>query len=196
MTATTGKFYTWAIRRTESKRAPLWIGLLFFLELVLFIPLDAIFVFFCLQNRRHILLYIGIAALASTLSGLCGYFLGHYLWDCIGPYLVPHFISAAVFERFAGHFQQFESLAVFIGAFLPFPLKALSLSAGICHLKLPAFFLWLSLARACRFILLGLSMVLWGDQVKTFVDRHFHRILIAIGAKIALAFGFFWIFLR
>ncbi len=44
------------------------------------------------------------------------------------------------FERFAGHFQQFESLAVFIGAFLPFPLKALSLSAGNLPFETPRLF--------------------------------------------------------
>lgn len=192
----TGKVYNWAIQRTESRLSPLWIGLLFFLELILFIPLDAILIFFCLQNRRKIGWYVLIAAFASTLSGLCGYLFGHFLWDLIGTYVVPHLISPATFDRFEHHYQAYESLAVFLGAFLPLPLKALSLSAGIFHLALTPFLSYLLLARLFRFALVGGSMLLWGEQVKTFVDRHFHRIILVLGAKIAMAYAIFWIISR
>lgn len=192
MSANTGRVYNWAIRRTESRRAPLWIGFLFFLELVLLIPLDAILIFFCLQNRRKIALYVLIAAIGSTLSGLSGYLLGHFLWDLIGPYVVPHFISSATFDRFAAHYQAYENWAIFLGALLPFPMKVLSLSAGVFKLGLAPFLAVLFLARALRFSLIGLAMHLWGEQVKLFVDRHFHRILLAVGAKIALGLALFW----
>ena len=69
MAANAGRLYQWAIQRTESNRAPIWIGLIFFLELVLVIPLDAILVFFCLQKRQWIFLYVMIASVASTFSG-------------------------------------------------------------------------------------------------------------------------------
>src|SRR5690348_13325392 len=80
------KLYSWAIQKAASPKAPLWIGLLFFLELFLFIPLDAILMFFCLQNRSRIFLYAGIATIASLCSGLIGYLFGHFLWDMIAPY--------------------------------------------------------------------------------------------------------------
>src|SRR6187431_3120562 len=75
--------YSWALQKATSPKAPLWIGLLFALELFLFIPLDAILMFFCLQNRSRIFLYASIATIASLVSGLIGYFLGHFLWDLI-----------------------------------------------------------------------------------------------------------------
>lgn len=196
MAANTGKVYNWAIQRTESRLAPLWIGLLFFLEIILFIPLDAILVFFCLQNRKKIGLYVLIAALASTLSGLVGYLFGHFLWDLIGPYVVPYLISQASFERFAHHYQDYESLAVFLGALLPFPLKALSLTAGIFHLGLAPFLSYLLLARTLRFAIVGGAMMLWGEKVKALVDRHFQRILFLLGAKVAMAYALFWIISR
>jgi membrane protein YqaA with SNARE-associated domain len=192
MAANTGRLYNWALQRTESRKAPLWIGLIFFLELVLFIPLDAILMFFCLQNRRRIFLYVMIAAVSSTLSGLVGYLLGHFLWDLIGPYIVPHLITASTFEHFAHHYQNYENWAVFVGSFLPIPMKVLSLSAGSFELGLAPFLGFLFLARFLRFSLVGGAMYIWGETVKGFVDRHFKGLFVIIGAKIALGFAFFY----
>lgn len=192
MASTSGRLYQWAIRRTESSRAPLWVGLIFFLELILFIPLDAILMFFCLQNRRRIPLYVAIAAISSTLSGLCGYLLGHFLWDLIGSFIIPHLISASTFEHFAAHYQNYEIWAAFFGSLLPIPMKVLSLSAGIFHLGLAPFCFFVFLARSLRFSLVGGAMYLWGESVKAFVDKHFNGLFVIIGAKIALGFAFFY----
>ena len=187
------RLYTWALEKAHSPKAPLWIGLLFTLELILFIPLDAILMFFCLQNRSKIFLYAGIATVASLASGLCGYFLGHFLWDWIGSYVVPYLISSASFERVSSHFRLHENWAVFVGALIPFPLKALSLAEGVFHLGVFPFTLSLIAARSLRFFLIGGTMAIWGEKVKLFVERHFHQILMIIGAKIAMVFFFVWI---
>jgi len=186
------KFYNWAIQKAHSSKAPLWVGLLFFLELVLFIPLDAVLMFFCLENRKNIFLYVGIAAIASVFSGLIGYLAGHFLWDLIGSYVVPHLVSSSSFSHLSNHFQLYENWAVFIGGLVPFPLKALSLTAGVFHLGLLPFFLCLSCARILRFLLVGTAILLWGESIKNFVERHFHRIIFIIGAKMAMIFLLFW----
>lgn len=192
MKAQTTKLYNWAITKAESKRASFWIGLLFFLEIALFLPLDAILMFFCLQNRKKILLYIALATVASTISGLIGYLLGHFLWDLISPYVVPYIISTAAFAKISLQFQQYESWAIFFGALIPFPIKILSLSAGVFKLGILPFISYFICARFIRFSLIGGAMMLWGDQVKNFMDRHFHRIIMVVGAKVAAAFIFLW----
>ncbi len=196
MRAQTTKLYNWAILKAESTKAPFWIGLLFFLEIVLFIPLDAVLMFFCLRNPKKTFLYVAIATLASTLSGLVGYLLGHFLWDLIQPYVIPHLIPAASFNRISGHFQTYENWAVFFGALAPFPLKILSLAAGVFQLGIGSFITWFMAARLLRFSLIGGAMVLWGEKVKNFIDRHFHRIFMIIGAKVAVALLFFWALAR
>lgn len=184
--------YTWATEKATSDKAPYWVGLIFFLEIALILPLDAILMFFCMQNRKNTFLYVAIAALASTVSGLIGYFLGHFLWDLVGPYIVPYLIPTAAFERVAERFQAYENWAVFFGSAIPFPLKALSIGAGVFQLGPGVFATWMLIARLLRFFLVGSAMFLWGEKVKSFVDRHFHRIVLIIGAKVALALFFFW----
>jgi membrane protein YqaA with SNARE-associated domain len=190
--AQTTKIYNWAITKAESTRSPLWISLLFFLEITLFLPLDAVLMFFCLQNRKKIPLYIILTAIASTLSGLIGYLMGHFLWDLVGPHVVPGIISEATFDKFSLQFQHYESWAVFMGALLPFPLKVLTLSAGVFHLGVVQFVSYFLVARLFRFSLIGGAMMVWGDKVKAFLDRHFHKVMLLVGAKIAAAFGFLW----
>ena len=94
----TTKLYNWAIQKASSEKATYWLAFLFLLELFLFIPLDAVLMFFCLQKRTKILLYVAIATIASTISGLVGYLMGHFLWDLIGGWVVPHFISTGTFD--------------------------------------------------------------------------------------------------
>jgi membrane protein YqaA with SNARE-associated domain len=190
------KIYNWATKKAASQKAPLWLGFLFLLELALFIPLDAVLMFFCLQKRNNIFLYVMIATIASTLSGLVGYLLGHFLWDLIGGWVVPHLISTTSFANLSGHVQQYENWAIFFGGLLPFPLKALSLISGVFQLGIVPFVTCLAAARLLRFSLIGGAMAMWGEKVKAFVDRHFHRIFMLIGAKTAAAMLFFWMLAR
>jgi membrane protein YqaA with SNARE-associated domain len=186
------KLYSWALQKATSRRAPLWIGLLFFLEIALFIPLDPILMFFCLQNRSKILHYVVIASLASLISGLLGYFVGHFLWDLIGSYIVPHLVSTHSFDKVTFQFQKYENWAVFFGGLVPFPLKVLSLGAGVFRLGVVPFTLCLATARLLRFLLIGGAMAIWGERVKIFVEKHFQKIILVIGAKIATIFLLFW----
>jgi membrane protein YqaA with SNARE-associated domain len=191
--AGTEKLYKWATLKANSANSSLWIGFIFLLEILLFIPIDTFLVFFCLQNPRKTFLYVIIAAFASTLSGVGGYLIGHFLWDIIGPFVIPHLISAATFNTISGHFHVYEHWAVFFGALAPFPLKALSLSAGVFDLGVLQFATYMLMARLLRFSLTGIAMVLWGDKVKVFLDRHFHRVMLVIGGKMALIFFLLWL---
>ena len=196
MKENTAKLYLWATHKASSSRAPLWICFLFFLEIFLFIPLDAVLMFFCLQNPKKTFLYVLIAAFASSLSAIMGFCLGHFLWDLISPYMVPYLISPSTIERITNHFQLYENWAVFLGAGLPFPLKALSILGGVFHLKLIPFISFILSARLLRFGLVGSAMLVFGPKVKTFLDKHFQKIFLLIGAKVALAITFFWILAR
>lgn len=186
MQAGTAKFYNWALTKAASDKAPFWLTLLFGLEIILFLPLDALLVFFCLQRKNLIPLYVVLAATASVISGLIGYFLGHFLWDLIQGYVIPHLITPATFDRLADHLDKYEHWAIFFGTLLPFPLKALSLASGVFKLGAASFALYMGLARLVRFGLIGAAMALWGEKVKTFLDKNFHSFMLIIATKIAL----------
>lgn len=186
------KFYDWAVEKAYSSRSSFWLGVLFLAELVLFVPLDAIFLFFCMHKRSKTLLYSGIAMVASTLSATVGFLLGFFLWDSVGPFITKYLVTEETISRMAGHYQNYQNLFAFFGALLPFPLKALSLSAGFCNISFLPFLLCIFGARLLRFLVLASSVLLWGEKVKEFTQKHFHKIFLLLGTKIALVFFFFW----
>lgn len=196
MKAQTTKLYNWALAKAESERSPIWLSLIFFLEIFLFIPMDPILMFFCLQNRRKTFKYVVLATLFSTMSGFVGYMFGHFLWDLVGPFIVPSLISEATFETFSHHFLNYGNLATFVGGALPFPLKAVTLSAGAFQIGILPFITYFLSARLLRFLVIGGSMLIWGDQVKSFLDKHFQKVFAAVGIKIAIALLLFWFFTR
>ena len=184
--------YNWAAAKANSRFSHFWLGMVFVLELVLFIPFDAVLVLFCLENPSRRYVYATFAALASVFTGLVGFLIGHLAWDLVGPWVLDRFVSQSFFDNLCLHYQNYQNWAVFLGALLPMPLKAVTLSAGVCHLAVTPFLLCIFLARMVRFFLVAKAVQIWGVQIKSFVTRHFGGILIIMGAKIALAFAFLW----
>lgn len=187
------RVYDWAAEKASTSHAPFWLGVVFLLELVLFLPLDALLMLFCLENPQRRYLYALMATIASAISATIGYFIGYLLWDTVGTFVINHLISQASFDRLVQHYTMYENWAVFLGSLLPLPFKVVSLSAGFCQLTFSTYLLFVIAARSLRFFLVAEMMNIWGPRIKTFVDRHFKGILVAIGAKAAIAFTFFWV---
>ncbi|HEY2810356.1 MAG TPA: VTT domain-containing protein [Rhabdochlamydiaceae bacterium] len=185
--------YSWAASKADLPLAPLWLGFIFLGELFLFLPFDAVLMLFCLQNPERRFAYAAIATLSSLVVASIGYAIGYLLWDTIGPFVVKHLISADFFHRFVEHYRQHENAAVFIGGLLPIPFKAVTLSAGFCQLSIGTYLFYIALSRAVRFFFLAELMYRWKTQIKGWLDRHFNRVLIAIGVKVLFSFCFFWI---
>ena len=186
------KLYAWASTKAKMRLAPLWLGVIFLTELIFFIPMDAILLLFCLENPARRYYYAAMATLASAITGTIGYFLGHVAWDFLQPYILDHWISTAFFNRVTEHYLAVQNWAVFCGAFLPVPYKAITLSAGVCHLAFIPFLGAILAARISRFFLIAKATEKWGLQIKNFIDKHFHRFVIGVGIKIAFALSFFW----
>src|ERR1700722_19832945 len=181
------KIYDWAASKACLPLAPLWLGLIFLSELFLFLPLDALLMLFCLQNPQRRFFYASIATFMSLCVACLGYGIGFLLWDTIGPFIVKHLLSADFFDKFVHHYNSHENLAVFFGSLLPIPFKAVTLSAGFCQLSLGSYLLFVVLARSMRFFFLAEAMCRWKTGIKTLIDRHFNRILVILGVKVALS---------
>lgn len=187
------KVYIWASQKAFSPMAPFWLALIFFLEMFLFLPMDALLMLFCMHNPERRFTYACVATLSSLLIGLIGYAVGYLLWDSIGEFVTAHLISKDFFNRLIDHYNEHEHLAVFLGSLLPIPFKAITISAGFCKLPLSGYLSALFFARALRFFVIAELMQRWGTQIKGFVDRYFGGLMWALGAKMVLTFMFFWV---
>ncbi len=186
--------YSWASRKAKSPHSAIWLGAIFLLELMFFLPMDAILLLFCVENPKQRYYYALAAIVASLISGIIGYSLGYAAWEMVGSYLLTHLISNNLFQQIVNHYQYHQHLALFVGAFFPIPFKIVALSAGICELLLSSFLSIILLARSLRFLLIAAASYKWGLPIKSFIEKHFHRFLIIISGKIVLTLLFFWIF--
>ncbi|MBS0604127.1 MAG: DedA family protein [Verrucomicrobia bacterium] len=187
------RVYNWACQKAYSPFAPLWLAFIFLLEMFLFLPMDALLMLFCMHNPERRYIYALVATLSSIVIGLIGYGIGYLLWDSVGDFVIKYLISKDFFERLVLHYNEHEQLAVFLGSFLPIPFKAVTISAGFCKLSVTGFCIAMFFARALRFFLIAEMMQRWGTQIRSFIDRHFGRLVVAFGAKVALTFAFFWV---
>ncbi len=185
--------YNWAANKAYSPRSHWWLGLVFLSELIFFLPLDGLLILFCMHNPKKRFFYAFLATLASTFVAFLGYEIGFLVWDSLGPYIIGNLISPEFFNKLVASYNAHEYLAVFTGSLLPIPFKAVTVSAGFCQLALAPFLLFVGFARALRFFFVAELINIFGDRLKAFIDRHFNRIVMVIGAKVLLTIGFFWL---
>ena len=70
------KIYAWASQKANSRFAPLWLGVIFFLELFFILPMDSILLLFCLENPKRRYTYALLLQPLLSLVHLSGIISG------------------------------------------------------------------------------------------------------------------------
>src|ERR1700733_4609110 len=81
------RIYEWGAQKANSPFAPFWLGVIFLLEAVLFLPLDALLMLFCMENPERRFTYALVATGVSVLTAFLGYCVGFLLWDAVGGFI-------------------------------------------------------------------------------------------------------------
>jgi membrane protein YqaA with SNARE-associated domain len=174
------RVYDWMGSKVGSPWATAWLASLFFAESSVFmIPIDPLLILFFLKDRARAFFFASVATIASVLGGLFGYFIGSVLWQVVGAWIVRNLISQAVFESILAKYTLYQHWAVFIAAFTPVPYKAVTISAGFCHLDIWYFIIFSLLGRGLRFFALAMLVYCFGKQIQQFIDRYFNLLVVA-----------------
>ncbi len=174
------KIYDWMGTKVDSPYAMWWLSVLFFIESsFLVIPVDPLLILFCVEKPKRSMFYAFVATVASVFGGLFGYFIGAFLWKSVGVALVTWIISEATFYNMVAKYKMYQHWAIFLAGFMPLPYKAVTISAGYCHLPILPFMFYSILARGGRFFLVAGLIQLLGVRVKVFIDKYFNQLVIA-----------------
>jgi glycyl-tRNA synthetase len=172
------KLYNWMNTKVHSPYATIWLGALFFIEAIFFIPVDPLLIIYCVETRKKSLYFAGIATLCSVLGGVVGYSIGALGWKSIGMRLVGWFISEKTFWHVVEKYKFYQHWAVLIAGFTPLPYKAVTISAGFCQLSLIPFIICSLISRGARFFLIGGIIRIWGAEMKIFIDRYLNQLVV------------------
>lgn len=161
-------------------------ALLFFIEAIFFVPVDPILIMFCLERPPRAYMYALVATVASVFGGITAYLIGAALFDSIGIKIIEYFSSIETFDKITYLYRTYETSAVLISSFTPFPYKIVTLSAGFCRLPILPFIFFSVLGRGMRFFLVAFLIRRYGPQVQQFINRYFNYLVIIFTLLIIL----------
>ena len=160
-------------RFTKSRLAYPFIFILCFLESIIFpFPQEVFMIPMMASDRDRIFKIAWFALLGSLFGAIAAYFIGMYLFESIGMYILNIYDLNESFSNFSDQVSEFGFLYVFIGGFTPVPFKIVTLSSGFIGINFLIFITASIISRSVRFFLIGYIIWKFGEDImKSFENR-------------------------
>ena len=179
------------IEWTKEVFAPMgaWgLFLLSFIEASFFpVPIETLLFILVLANPESALFYAFIATVGSTLGGIGGYYIGY-----VGEMTVlEKMFKREKIDKAHQLFNKYGWWAVFIGGFTPLPYKLFTIASGVFYIDLKKFISASVISRGLRFFAEAILLMLYGQIIIDFLNKHFNLITIVI---VVLLIAGYWIY--
>jgi len=174
------KTYDWVMGLAASPRAPLALGAIAFSEGLFFpIPPDVLLMPIVLANREKALRYAFICTACSILGGSCGYAVGYFLQP-VGQWLLSLTGHIDGFESFQAWYSKWGALLIAV----PIPYKITAIASGLAKLNFGVFIGVSILVRGLRFSGEALLLKVYGEPIRTFVERRLALVASAVAVAV------------
>lgn len=189
------KLYNKILELSAKPKTEKILGLVAFTESSFFpIPPDLLLIPMALSRPLKWIRLALITTIFSVLGGLLGYFIGVFLWETIGQYIIEIYHLENKFSIFKENYNSQGALIVFIAGFTPIPYKLITIASGGMNLDLVIFILASTISRGARFFLLTGIIRIFGNAAKLFIDKYFSLLTFVIGFILILLilWIYFW----
>ena len=158
---------------TKSRLAYPFIFVLCFLESIIFpFPQEVFMIPMMASDRDRIFKIAWFALLGSLLGAIAAYFIGMYLFESIGMYILNLYSLYETFTNFSNQVSEYGFLYVFVGGFTPVPFKIVTISSGFIGINFLIFIAASIISRSVRFFLIGYIIWRFGEDImKSFEKR-------------------------
>jgi membrane protein YqaA with SNARE-associated domain len=172
------KTYDWVMSLAARPQAPVALGVLAFCEGLFFpIPPDVLLMPVVLGDRQRALRYAVMTTVCSIAGGSCGYAVGYFLQP-LGEWLLA--LTGASYESFHTWYGQWGALLIAV----PIPYKITAIASGMAKLNFGLFIGVSILVRGLRFSSEALLLKIYGEPIRTFVERRLA--LVASGVAVLI----------
>ena len=167
-------FFEKLIEQSKSIYAKILLYFISFIEAIFFpIPVDPLLAILVLNNKQKYIELTIFCTLASVIGGLVGWLLGYVIWEEIEDLLtIIPWIKDDSFYNVKTAFDEHGILIIFLGAFTPLPFKIISVTSGVFHINIVAFFVMSLIGRGLRFFLVSLIVKNFGDKGIYLLKKH------------------------
>ena len=178
---------------TKSRLAYPFIFVLCFLESIIFpFPQEVFMIPMMASDRDRIFKIAWFALLGSLFGAIAAYFIGMYLFESIGMYILNLYGLYETFTNFSDQVSEYGFLYVFVGGFTPVPFKIVTLSSGFIGINFLIFIAASIISRSVRFFLIGYIIWRFGEDIMKSFEKRLNTYLILF----LIFISFIIIFLR
>ena len=178
---------------TKSRLAYPFIFVLCFLESIIFpFPQEVFMIPMMASDRDRIFKIAWFALLGSLFGAIAAYFIGMYLFESIGMYILNLYGLYETFTNFSNQVSEYGFLYVFVGGFTPVPFKIVTLSSGFIGINFLIFIAASIISRSIRFFLIGYIIWKFGEDIMKSFEKRLNTYLILF----LIFISFIIIFLR
>ena len=180
------RLYDWVLDKAAHPHAGWWLAFFAFADGGLFpFPPHPLLALLCLSQPNRAVRYAAITTVASIAGGVFGYFVGHFLYDVAGRELLHLLGLTHKFPVAACYLRAYGVEIIVLKGATPIPFLLLTITAGFIGFPLGKFVLASLLSRGAIFFGLGVLFKVFGPPIKTFIDKYFVYVVIAVLLVIA-----------
>lgn len=183
------RVYDWVEHFAETPYG-LWVlFLLAFAESSFFpVPPDVLLIALAVSIPAKALRYALVCSVGSVLGGMFGYLIGYQFMEFIGFGILNFYGLTDKYESMAELYNRYNAWVIGIAGFTPIPYKVFTISAGAFKINFLVFLLASVVSRSARFFLVAGLIYVFGEQIRTFIERYFN--ILAVIFVLLLVAGF------
>ena len=166
------KVYDWCIAAAYKPYAMWLMGLVSFVESSFFpIPPDTMLIPMSLARPEKAWSYATLCTLTSVAGGVLGYFIGAYLYDTVGHWLIGLYGYGDKVEAFREAYARWGTVIILLKGLTPIPYKIVTITSGFAGYNIWMFVLCSFVARGMRFYLTAFLLNRYGAQVRHIIEK-------------------------
>jgi membrane protein YqaA with SNARE-associated domain len=166
------RLYDWCIAAAGKPYASWIMGAVSFVESSFFpIPPDAMLIPMSLARPDRAYYYATLCTVTSVAGGVLGYFIGAYLYDTVGLWLMQLYGYGDKIDAFKVAYAQWGAWIILLKGMTPIPYKIVTIASGFAAYPLIPFILLSCVARGMRFFLLAFLLNRYGPQAREMLEK-------------------------
>ena len=107
----------------------------------------------------------------AVVFGVLGYFIGAYLYDSVGHWLISLYGYGDNVEAFREAYARWGTWIILLKGITPIPYKVVTITSGFAGYDLFWFTVLSIITRGARFFVLAALLYVWGEPARNFIEK-------------------------
>jgi membrane protein YqaA with SNARE-associated domain len=166
------RLYDWCINAAGKPYASWIMGVVSFVESSFFpVPPDVMLIPLCLARPDRAYFYATVCTVTSVAGGVLGYFIGAYLYDSVGLWLMQLYGYGDKVEAFRQAYAEWGAWIIVLKGMTPIPYKIVTIASGFAAYPLIPFILLSFIARGMRFYVVAFLLHRYGPRAREIIEK-------------------------